>query len=263
MRAKRFVVTAALGLVLAAVPVWAHHAFNSEFDANKPVTLKGVVTKMEWINPHAWMHIDVRKSDGSVEKWMVETGTPNTLLRRGLTKVRSRRERKSSWTDISRRTEQLRVNGRDVTLPNGQTLFLGQRGHRRSRRTPPERVAAAKALRRTLCRAGELQWLPRQDQLMRRRCWMSRRFFTSTGILAVVIAGVSLLSTPLLGQTPAAGAKPAQATNVPKTPGAIQTCRECGTTPQHAVAAACGVRREGDADGRRGGRVSRSRSPRT
>ncbi len=71
-------------LVLATVPVAAHHAFSSEFDANRPVQLTGVVTKMEWVNPHSWIHIDVKKPDGTVEKWMIEGGTPNTLLRRGL-----------------------------------------------------------------------------------------------------------------------------------------------------------------------------------
>src|SRR2546428_512446 len=73
-------------LVLAAVPVAAHHAFSSEFDSNRPVQLTGVVTKMEWVNPHSWIHIDVKKPDGTVEKWMIEGGTPNTLLRRGLRK---------------------------------------------------------------------------------------------------------------------------------------------------------------------------------
>src|SRR2546426_4363952 len=74
-------------LILATVPVAAHHAFSSEFDSNRPVQLTGVVTKMEWVNPHAWIHLDVKKPDGTVEKWMVEAGTPNTLLRRGFTKT--------------------------------------------------------------------------------------------------------------------------------------------------------------------------------
>ena len=78
---------AALGLLLTVKPVSAHHAFAAEFDAKKPVKLRGTVTKMEWINPHAWIHIDVKKEDGSgVDEWMIEAGTPNTLLRRGFTK---------------------------------------------------------------------------------------------------------------------------------------------------------------------------------
>src|SRR5437870_12181687 len=71
-------------LVLAAVPVAAHHAFSSEFDSNRPVQLTGVVTKMEWVNPHSWIHIDVKKAEGTVAKWMIEGGTQTTLLRRGL-----------------------------------------------------------------------------------------------------------------------------------------------------------------------------------
>ena len=77
---------AVLFLVLAVRPAIAHHAFAAEFDAKKPVKIRGTVTKMEWINPHAWIHIDVKKPDGTVEEWMIEAGTPNTLLRRGFTK---------------------------------------------------------------------------------------------------------------------------------------------------------------------------------
>src|SRR5438552_16093253 len=73
-------------LLLAAVPVWAHHAFAAEFDASKPVKFRGTVTKMEWINPHAWIHIDVKGDDGKVTSWMIETAAPNALLRRGWTK---------------------------------------------------------------------------------------------------------------------------------------------------------------------------------
>src|ERR1043166_3208502 len=88
MRTKFFslVAGAALVVVAAAVPVVAHHSFAAEFDAKKPVKLRGTVTKMEWINPHSWIHIDVKTPDGKVEKWMVEGGAPNALLRRGWNK---------------------------------------------------------------------------------------------------------------------------------------------------------------------------------
>ena len=71
---------------LAVVPVWAHHAFSAEFDSSKPIKLRGTVTKMEWINPHAWIHIDVKSEDGTVSPWMIEAAAPNSLLRRGFTK---------------------------------------------------------------------------------------------------------------------------------------------------------------------------------
>ena len=110
---------------LAALPVSAHHAFAAEFDAKKPIKIRGLVTKMEWINPHAWIHVDVKKPDGSVDEWMIETGTPNTLLRRGFT-----RESLKAGTEVivdgyQSKDGSLRANGRDITLPNGQTLFLG------------------------------------------------------------------------------------------------------------------------------------------
>ena len=86
MRTKSLALLAVMGLVIAQLVLSGHHAFNSEFDAKKPIKLRGTVTKMEWINPHAWIHVDVKKADGSVEKWMIEAGTPNTLFRRGFTK---------------------------------------------------------------------------------------------------------------------------------------------------------------------------------
>ena len=85
MRSLKIGLLIGLAALLAA-PLWAHHAFAAEFDGNKPVNLRGTVSKMEWINPHAWIHIDVKDADGKVTNWMVECGSPNTLLRRGVTK---------------------------------------------------------------------------------------------------------------------------------------------------------------------------------
>jgi hypothetical protein len=116
---------AVLFLVFAARPAFAHHAFAAEFDAKKPVKLRGVVTKMEWINPHAWIHIDVKKADGTVEEWMIEAGTPNTLLRRGFTKDSLKAGTEVFVDGYQSKDGSLRANGRDITLPNGKTLFLG------------------------------------------------------------------------------------------------------------------------------------------
>jgi hypothetical protein len=130
LRARLSVAVAGIGLslVLAEVPALAHHAFAAEFDAKKPVKLRGTVTKMEWINPHAWIHIDVKKPDGTVEEWMIETGTPNTLLRRGFTKESLKVGTEVLVDGYQSKDGSLRANGRDLTLPNGETLFLGSSG---------------------------------------------------------------------------------------------------------------------------------------
>jgi hypothetical protein len=130
MRTKPCVVVAGLLLsaVLTATPVVAHHAFNAEFDAKRPVKFKGTVTKMVWVNPHAWIYVDVKKADGSVEEWMVEAGTPNTLLRRGLTRQSLPVGTEITVDGYQSKDGSLRANGRDLTLPNGQTLFIGSSG---------------------------------------------------------------------------------------------------------------------------------------
>ncbi len=127
MRTKMISVMGA-ALLMAAVPAVAHHAFSAEFDATKPVRLRGKITKMEWINPHAWMHIDVPQEDGTVEKWMVEAGPPGALVRRGW-----RKDSVVPGTEVLIEGYQaldggLRANGRDVTLPDGTKLFVGSSG---------------------------------------------------------------------------------------------------------------------------------------
>jgi len=106
-------------------PVSAHHAFAAEYDAKRPVKFQGTVTKMEWINPHAWIHVDVKKPDGSVEAWMIEFGTPNTLLRRGFTSDSLKPGTVIVVDGYGSKDGSLHANGRDVTLPDGRTLFAG------------------------------------------------------------------------------------------------------------------------------------------
>ena len=118
----------ALVLVVAAVPVLAHHAFSAEFDANRPIQLEGTVTKMEWINPHAWIHIDVKKPNGQVDSWMIEGGTPNTLFRRGFTKNSLLPGTVIKVDGYQAKDGSMRGNGRDLTFPDGRKLFLGSSG---------------------------------------------------------------------------------------------------------------------------------------
>ena len=126
MRTKCVIVVAALGfLVMPAAVALAHHAFAAEFDANKPVKFQGTITKMLWVNPHAWIYVDVKKPDGTVEEWMIEAGTPNTLLRRGFTKESLQPGTEIVVDGYQAKDGERRANGRDVTLPNGKTLFLG------------------------------------------------------------------------------------------------------------------------------------------
>jgi uncharacterized protein DUF6152 len=128
MRIKLALMAVCSGLLLAAVPAWAHHAFAAEFDAKKPVHFEGKVTKVELINPHSWIHVDVKNADGTVTNWMFEAGSPDVLLRRGFTKTSI-----PAGTDVvvdgyQSKDGSNRANGRDITLPNGQKLFLGSTG---------------------------------------------------------------------------------------------------------------------------------------
>ena len=114
-----------IGYMLAATVAHAHHAFSTEFDVDRPVELEGKVTKVELINPHSWIHIDVKNDDGTVEKWAIEGGTANTLFRMGVTQ-RSLPVGTEIIVDGYRsRDGANRANGRDITLPDGKKLFLG------------------------------------------------------------------------------------------------------------------------------------------
>jgi len=128
VQTKLAVVIAVAGLLLNATLVFAHHSFAAEFDAKKPVKLRGTVTKMEWINPHAWIHVDVKGPDGKVVNWMIEAGTPNTLFRRGFTKNSLAPGTEILVDGYQSKDGSNRANGRDVTFPDGRKLFLGTSG---------------------------------------------------------------------------------------------------------------------------------------
>jgi hypothetical protein len=118
------VLTAGAAL-LASAPAWGHHAFAAEFDAEKPVKFKGTVTKMEWINPHAWIHIDVKGEDGKVTPWMVEAAAPNALLRRGWTKNSLPAGTEILVEGYQAKDGANRANGSIITTPDGKKLFVG------------------------------------------------------------------------------------------------------------------------------------------
>jgi hypothetical protein len=129
MRTTLSILIVSCALFVSAISIRAHHAFGAEFDPDAPIRLKGKVVKLEWVNPHAWIHIEVTKPDGTKEVWMVEGGTPNTLLRRGLT-----RESLAYGTVLivdgyqTKDHSLKRANGRDVTFEDGRKLFMGSSG---------------------------------------------------------------------------------------------------------------------------------------
>ena len=132
MRKTLSVPVTALGFLLAVSPsvspLWGHHAFAAEYDAKKQVRLEGVVTQMEWINPHAWIHIDVTGPDGKVTSWMVEGGSPNILLRRGFNKNTLEKGQKITVDGFQAKDGSNRANGSNITYPDGKKLFLGSSG---------------------------------------------------------------------------------------------------------------------------------------
>lgn len=118
------VMTSAL-MLLAALPAFTHHSFTAEFDRTKTVKLKGKITRMEWVNPHAWIHVEVAKADGSSEDWMIEGNTPNGLLRRGFTKASLAKGTEVTVEGYQARSGENKANGSSITFTDGSKLFLG------------------------------------------------------------------------------------------------------------------------------------------
>jgi len=128
MRTTLVMVLAAASLILATTRTSAHHAFAAEFDSSKPIKLRGTVVKMEWINPHTWIHLDVKTPKGTVERWMIEGGPPNALYRRGFTQKSLPQGSEIVVEGFRAKDGSLRGNGRDLTFADGRRLFVGSSG---------------------------------------------------------------------------------------------------------------------------------------
>ena len=128
MRITSLIRATGAAIVLAGASISAHHSFSAEFDANQPVQLRGTVAKVEWINPHTWIHIDVKRPNGKVERWMIEGGPPNALYRRGFTKDSLPNGTEILVEGFQAKDGSMKGNGRDLTLPDGRRLFLGSSG---------------------------------------------------------------------------------------------------------------------------------------
>jgi hypothetical protein len=138
MRTLHAVAVAGVCLLVTAGPVRAHHAFSSEFDVKKPLTLKGTVVKWEMINPHSWFHIEVKDPDGTVVEWMVEGGSPNSLIRQGVTKNSIQIGMQLTIEGYQAKDATNKAVGRNFVLPDGKRLFVGSQSGPDSKPATPD-----------------------------------------------------------------------------------------------------------------------------